>query len=75
MYLFGKAGVAYVSQTIKYNSDFGYSYKDTNNQWEAAFGAGVGYNIAQNVTLELSYNYIDGKDKNDNSVFWSEYIC
>ena len=61
VYLFGKAGVTYVSQTLKKAG-----FSDDNSDWQASFGLGAGYNLSQNLALEASYNYVDGDD-NDNS--------
>ena len=61
LYLFGKAGITYVSQTQKHS---GLSYD--NSVWHASFGLGAGYNLSQNLALEASYNYVDGDDE-DNS--------
>ena len=61
LYLFGKAGITYVSQTQKLG---GYNHDESD--WQASFALGAGYNLSQNLAVEASYNYVDGDD-NDNS--------
>ena len=61
VYLFGKAGITYVSQTLKYSG-----LSDDNRDWHGSVGLGPGYNLSQNLAFEASYNYVDGDDE-DNS--------
>ena len=68
LYVFGKAGIAYMDQkaTIsKYGNLSGAKVKadlrdESNKRWVGAYGVGMGYNIDQNLDLEISYNYLDG---------------
>ena len=68
LYVFGKAGIAYMDQkaTISgYGNERDTKVKadlsdESNKRWVGAYGVGMGYNIDQNLSLEISYNYLDG---------------
>lgn len=63
LYLFGKAGVAFVKQTGKAIID-GEHVSASESDANFDFGLGLGYNLSQNLSLEASYNYIDGDNLN-----------
>lgn len=70
LYVFGKVGAAYMDQKvttsvyrqipeINFHSEAEVSH-ESNKRWVGNYGVGMGYNINQNLGLEISYNYLDG---------------
>ena len=61
VFLFGKAGMAYVEQKVDFSNSEGLDNNSVKNKdWNFAAGFGAGYMINSNLAVSVEYQYIDG---------------
>lgn len=59
-YFFGRAGIASVQQDITSSWLFPIG---SSSKWQPTFGGGFGYNLNKSLSLELSYNFVNGTNE------------
>ena len=66
IYIYGKLGATYVSQSLEYNGsyqfeNFSNNEKRSKKEWQTTAGLGLGYNLTQDLSTEIAYTYVDGQ--------------
>ena len=67
LYLFGKAGLAYVSQNVDVSSPIAsINQNRSEKKWNTTESIGLGYNITNGLSTEISYTNVDGEEFRSN---------
>ena len=66
IYIYGKLGATYVSQSLEYNGSYQFenfsdNEKISKKEWQTTAGLGLGYNLTQDLSTEIAYTYVDGQ--------------